>query len=65
MGWGRVAETELMPRLVVGYTEMRCSKWKKGNGFLKPNFGAGPNQAVGLDLLQPVKDSINCVLRKG
>ena len=30
---GRVAETELMPRLVLGYTELDCSKWKKGKGF--------------------------------
>jgi len=32
-----------MPRLVVGYTEPGCSKVKSGNGFLKPNFGVGPN----------------------
>jgi len=43
MGQGRVAETELMPRLVVGYTELFCSKWKNWKGFLKPNFGRGPN----------------------
>ena len=41
---GRVAETELMPRLVVGYTELGGSKLKKGNGFLKPNFGLLPKQ---------------------
>ena len=39
---GRVAETEPMPRLVVGYTELGCSKWKKGKEFLEPNFGLGP-----------------------
>ena len=39
---GRVAEAELMPRLVVGYTELVGSKWKKGNGFLKPNFELHP-----------------------
>ena len=38
--------TELMPRLVVGYTETGCSKLKKGNGFLKPNFGVGPNSLL-------------------
>ena len=43
----RVAETELMPRLLVGYTEVDVSKFKKGNGFLKPNFGVGPNWFVG------------------
>ena len=34
MGWGRATETERMPRLVEGYTELDCSKWKKGKGFL-------------------------------
>ena len=48
MGRGRVTETELMPRLVVGYTELGCSKLKKGNGFLKPNFELGPNWASSL-----------------
>ena len=43
MGWGRVTETELMPRLVVGYTELGSSKWKKWKGFLKPNCERGPN----------------------
>ena len=42
MGQGGVAETELMPRLLVGYTEPFGSKMKKGNGFLKPNFGVLP-----------------------
>jgi len=32
-----------MPRLLVGYTELDGSKLKKGRGFLKPNFGVGPN----------------------
>ena len=45
MGQGRVIETELMPRLLVGYAEPGCSKLKKGNGFLQPNFGVGPNRA--------------------
>ena len=38
MGQGRVAETELMPRLGGDYTEQGCSKWKTGKGFSKPNF---------------------------
>ena len=44
MGQGRATETERMPRLVVGYTELGCSKWKSGKGFLKPNFETGPTQ---------------------
>ena len=36
-------ETEPMPRLLVDYTELGGSKSKKGKGFLKPNFGVGPN----------------------
>ena len=43
MGWGRVTGTELMPSLVVGDTETVCSKLKCWKGFLKPNFGVGPN----------------------
>ena len=42
MGQGGVAEAELMPRLLVGYTELVGGKLKRGNGFLKPNFGVGP-----------------------
>ena len=42
MRWGRVAETEIMPRLVESYTEPGCSKWKSGKGFLEPNFGVLP-----------------------
>ena len=38
MEQGRVTETELMPRLVVGYTELGGGKLKKGSSFLKPNF---------------------------
>ena len=38
---GGVTETELMPRLVMGYTEKGGGKLKKGNGFLKPNFELG------------------------
>ena len=40
------AGTDLMPKLVKGYTEPGCSKLKRGKGFLKPNFGGGPNTAV-------------------
>ncbi len=43
MEWGRVAGTELMPKLVVGYTELGCSKLKNGKGKSKPNFELGPN----------------------
>ena len=32
-----------MSEFVVDYTELAGSKLKKGNGFLKPNFGVGPN----------------------
>ena len=42
MEWGRVAETELMPRLGGGYTELGGDKLKKGKGFLKPNFELVP-----------------------
>jgi hypothetical protein len=27
--------------VVEGYTELGCSKWKRGKGFLKPNFELG------------------------
>jgi hypothetical protein len=37
MGKGRVTETERMPRLVVGNTELLGSKLKRGNRFAKPN----------------------------
>ena len=47
MGRGRVIETELMPRLVVDYTELGCGKLKKGKGFLQPNFGVVPNPKRG------------------
>ena len=43
MEWGRIAETELMPTLVVGNTELDGGKLKMGNGFLKPNFELEPN----------------------
>ncbi len=43
MDWGRVPETELMPNRGGDYTELGGGKWKKGKGFLKPNFEAGPN----------------------
>ena len=43
MGQGGGAETEIMPKLVEGYTEPGCSKLKTGKGFLKPNFGLGLN----------------------
>ena len=44
-----MVEIELMPRLLVGNTELSGSKLKKGKGFLKPNFGVGPNLAGGCD----------------
>ena len=50
MGRGRDAETELMPRLVVGYTELVCGKLKSGKGFLKPNFELGPKPSLELVL---------------
>jgi len=43
MEQGRVTETELMPRLLVDYTELGCGKLKKGNGFSAPNFEPGPS----------------------
>ncbi len=43
MGSGGVTGTELMPKLLVGYTELVGSKLKEGKGFSKPNFGVGPN----------------------
>jgi hypothetical protein len=42
-----VIDTEPMPKLVVGNTELVVSKLKKGKGFLKPNFELGPNQGAG------------------
>jgi hypothetical protein len=44
---GRVIETEPMPRLVGGNTEMAGGMLKSGNRFLKPNFERGPNDGVG------------------
>ena len=41
-----MTETELMPRLLVDYTEPGGGKLKKGKGFLKPNFGVGPNMVA-------------------
>ena len=43
MARGRVTDTEHMPRLLVGYTELGGGKLKRGNGFFEPNFGMGPN----------------------
>ncbi len=43
MEWGRVTGTELMPRIVVGYTGIGGSKLKKDKGFSKPSFGVGLN----------------------
>jgi hypothetical protein len=37
-----VAETELMPKLVVCNTELGGGKLKKWKGFLKPNYELGP-----------------------
>ena len=42
---------ELMPELVVGYTEYSGSKLKKGKGFLKPNFGVGPKASMPIGYL--------------
>ena len=46
-GRGAVTDTEPIPKLVVGNTELVVSKLKKGKGFLKPNFELGPNQGAG------------------
>jgi len=43
MEWGRVTETELMPSIVVGYTELGCSKLKIGKEKPKPNSELEPN----------------------
>ena len=43
MGRGREAATELMPRLVEGYTELGSGKLKSWKGFSKPNFELGPS----------------------
>ena len=40
---GGAVETDLMPRLVGGNTELDGGKLKSWKGFLKPNFGLGPN----------------------
>ncbi len=51
MEWGGGTETDLMPRLLVGYTELDGGKLKKGKGFLKPNFGGSSelaSKAIGL-----------------
>ena len=40
-----MAETEIMLKLVVGYTELDSDKLKKGKGLLKPNFGVLPKCA--------------------
>ena len=44
-----MTETELMPRLVLGYTEQNCGKLKKGEGFLQANFERVPNWASRLN----------------
>jgi len=43
---GRVADTEIIPRLVVGNAELGFSKLKKGKRFLKPNFEVGPKPCL-------------------
>jgi|COG998Drversion2_1049125.scaffolds.fasta_scaffold1815121_1 hypothetical protein len=43
MGQGRATETERMPKLVGGNTELGGDKLKSRNGFLKPNFERLPN----------------------
>ena len=47
MGWGRVAETELMPRLVGDYTEPSGSKLKRGKEKEKPTSESGLNPKTG------------------
>ena len=37
MEQGRVTDTELVPKLVVGYTELGGGKLKNGKGFSRPN----------------------------
>ena len=54
-----MAGAELMPSLVVDNTELGGGKWKKGKGFLKPNFGLGPNQIPELNNLLSIR-----ILRK-
>ena len=41
-----MTKTELMPRLVVGDTELGGGKLKKSNRFLEPNFELGPTPSV-------------------
>ena len=43
-----MTETELMPSLVVDYTELVCSELKNWKEFLKPHFGVGPNHRAQL-----------------
>jgi hypothetical protein len=45
MGLGGGADTEPMPKLMVGNTELAGCKLKKWKGFLKPNFELVPNWA--------------------
>ena len=54
-----MTETELMPRLLVGYTELSDSKLKTGKGILEPNFGVGPNpeKSHGSDKCVRAKDA--------
>ena len=44
MGQGGVIGSELMPRLVVGYTKLGGSKLQNWDGFSKPNYDLGPNR---------------------
>jgi len=50
-----VTETELMPSLVVGDTELRGGKLKKGKGFSKPNTEPGQNIVKNRSLGPPVR----------
>jgi len=52
---GRAIETELMPRLVVSYTDPWCCKWKKGKGFSKPNFELLPKPELALRRVRRVR----------
>lgn len=60
MGRGRVNDTELMLRLVVGYTELRGSKLKKWKRFSKPNFGLLPKSSQASD---SIYESLTCHLQ--
>jgi hypothetical protein len=43
-----------MQKLVEGYTELGCSKWKKGKGLLKPNFERLPGRTRSASTLNTI-----------